>query len=461
MIIELTGLPGAGKTHLANALGERGAVIVQPRSRPVLLVRAALFECTHPLLALRLAATVLGRAPKGMRYSLYMNGYLVTAAKWVEARRLSKRGKIAVIDQGHAQLVVSLPGLSPSLIRALPKPDRLVLVELPRNAREARMAERGRAPRSERGDRPAEAWDREAETAFETAKPHFMETYPSVLSVNGTEEPEHAIEKLLSGARLRPVRAPFLKRALLCFARLASLFVPRHGAAVLMYHAVDDSGWRLSIPPAEFDSQMRHLKERQAVVPLADVVAYAKGEKELPSNAVAITFDDGYHDLVTNVLPVIRKYGLPITLFLTTNLDERTDPLGLPRVTEKDLGILRESGLVSIESHGRTHPHLPRLTEEMVRKEVIGAKEALKARGLTTQYFAYPFGDRSLLVESIVREAGHEAAFSITEGFVRPGDDLMRLKRIQADTTTTGWLFRARLTSALTLNRALVDWLRV
>jgi peptidoglycan/xylan/chitin deacetylase (PgdA/CDA1 family)/adenylate kinase len=452
MIIELVGLPGAGKTTLARHLAEQGAVVVGTTSKLRLIADTLLFELAHPLAALRIATAIVRKAPTGMHHSLYINGYLLSASKLMRAQRLSRKGKIAVIDQGHAQLVVSLLGLSPSLIQALPKPDLLILVEAPRELRQKRMKDRGRTPREEGGE--PETWDQAAEVALNAAIPIF-ETYPQFVRLSG----EGSFESFSLPGVPTPL-AGFGKQLMLFVSWLMGVFVPRTGAAVLMYHAVDDSGWRLSIPPQEFERQMAYLKETQSVVPLSDVVAYAKGEKQLPQRAVALTFDDGFHDLVTTVLPIIERLQIPITLFLTTDLTEKTNSLGLERVSSEDLAVLSASPLVTIESHGRTHPHLPKLSRAEVVDQLTSAAADLKAFGVTATYFAYPYGDRSVEVESAVSSAGFDAAFSITEGFVEKGDNVMRLKRIQVDASQTPAMFRARLTSALTVNRAIVNLVR-
>jgi peptidoglycan/xylan/chitin deacetylase (PgdA/CDA1 family) len=269
-------------------------------------------------------------------------------------------------------------------------------------------------------------------------------------------------DTVMEEARLREVqRASWLKRMTLTLSSLITLGVPPRDPAVLMYHAVDDSGWRLSIPPHDFERQMAYIKKHRTPVPLSDVVAHARGEEALPAGAVAVTFDDGYEDMVTTVLPILQKYQIPATLFLTTDVSLSTSPYKLPRITWEGVRTLHASGLIAIESHGRTHPHLPRLTSEVIAEELSGAVHDIEEQlSIRSRYFAYPFGDRTELVEHAVETAGYEAAFSIREGFVRVGSDTRHIPRIQVDQTMTFGMFRARLTQALTVNRAIVDFFR-
>jgi hypothetical protein len=135
MIIELVGLPGAGKTHLAKALENQGAVIARAGSRKRMLIDAICFVGARPFFSIRLLIAIVRRAPKGFRYSLVMNGFVVNVSKWRSAKRLGRRGRMVIIDQGFAQLVVSLAGLPEALLVSLPKPTLLALVEAPEAAR--------------------------------------------------------------------------------------------------------------------------------------------------------------------------------------------------------------------------------------------------------------------------------------------------------------------------------------
>jgi peptidoglycan/xylan/chitin deacetylase (PgdA/CDA1 family) len=87
-----------------------------------------------------------------------------------------------------------------------------------------------------------------------------------------------------------------------------------------MYHRVSKLSldpWALAVSPQNFEAQMRALHHSRLVLSLPDFVARL-AEKRLPDNAVAITFDDGYADNLKFAKPVLARYGLPATLFLTT-----------------------------------------------------------------------------------------------------------------------------------------------
>jgi peptidoglycan/xylan/chitin deacetylase (PgdA/CDA1 family)/broad-specificity NMP kinase len=462
MIIELVGLPGGGKTTIAQALIQRGVHDARARNVFELFIRTLYFEFLHPHAAFTLAMGIITHAPHRLRYSMFMNGYMHAAAAYMKARSISRAGGIAVIDQGHAQVLIMLPSLPESVICTLPKPDLLVLVEASEEVRQERMRSRGRTPREEWGADTAGAWSAEVSSRFPTIKDFLIGDYPLTLILDGQADIGDTASKVMEAASHKKVqRASWLKQLTLAFASLITRGARSQDPAVLMYHAVDDSGWRLSISPQEFERQMAYIREHYTPVALSDVVAHARGEKILPAGAVAVTFDDGYADMATAVLPILQKHKIPATLFLTTDVSFSTSPYKLARITWEDIRTLHESGLVTIESHGRAHPHLPRLSEEKAGEELTGALHDIEERlGVRPRYFAYPFGDRTELIDQMILTAGYDAAFSIREGFVKAGSDVRHIPRIQVDRTMTFAMFRARLTRALIVNRAIVDFFR-
>lgn len=68
-----------------------------------------------------------------------------------------------------------------------------------------------------------------------------------------------------------------------------------------------------------FEAQIRYLSANTNVVTLNDFVKGYSGQKSLPKNSILITFDDGYLDNFQNAFPILKKYRVPATIFLTTN----------------------------------------------------------------------------------------------------------------------------------------------
>lgn len=92
---------------------------------------------------------------------------------------------------------------------------------------------------------------------------------------------------------------------------------------ILCYHRIGTAGIPLfnGLPPEVFEAQMRYLRQRHRVISLGELCCALK-EPQSIGQAVAITFDDGYRDLYTHAFPILRKYQLPATIFLTAGCVE-------------------------------------------------------------------------------------------------------------------------------------------
>src|SRR5690606_7198832 len=75
---------------------------------------------------------------------------------------------------------------------------------------------------------------------------------------------------------------------------------------------------RVTVSPRAFDEQMRYLAAHYQVISMNELLDVYRAEATLPERAVLITFDDGYSDFETNAWPILKRYGLPVTLFVPT-----------------------------------------------------------------------------------------------------------------------------------------------
>src|SRR3989344_1100001 len=220
---------------------------------------------------------------------------------------------------------------------------------------------------------------------------------------------------------------------------------------VLMYHSVEESPWKYSVSPSLFERQMKYLAKNFSIIPLADVVSYAKGEKEFSGKSVAITIDDGYADTYTTVFPVIKKFKIPVTVFLTTDLSKSSKLGNLPRITWPQVEEMGKSGLVTFEVHGHTHANLVEISGngDALKGEIMQCANEIKNHtGREPRRISYASGHKNPTVIDFLKKNGFRAGFTINEGFIRQGDDVFRLRRTQVDGTMSFTLFKMRLTGA-------------
>src|SRR5437868_4266107 len=189
------------------------------------------------------------------------------------------------------------------------------------------------------------------------------------------------------------------------------------------------------ITPAAFEAQMKELKDRGiTVISMQDLLAWKRGEKNIPPRCAVITFDDGYKSQYEVAWPILKKYGYPFTMFIYTEGVRGGSLGGGGAITWEQLADMRDNG-VDIEAHSATHQDMreghtitlvgpggkktrTKLTgpqyEEWVRNEVVGCKELLEQRlGIKVNCFAVPFGNYNEHVKEMARNAGYEAMFTV------------------------------------------------
>ena len=122
----------------------------------------------------------------------------------------------------------------------------------------------------------------------------------------------------------------------------------RQQGVVLLYHRVAEADLDphcLCVTPAHFAQHLEVLREIARPQPLSRF-AQALLRSEVPRNSVGVTFDDGYVDNLTHAKPVLDRFEMPATVFVTSGYigsrksflwDELPRLLFLPRTLPEEL----------------------------------------------------------------------------------------------------------------------------
>ena len=164
--------------------------------------------------------------------------------------------------------------------------------------------------------------------------------------------------------------------------------------------------------------------------------------------SVHVTFDDAFRS-ITAVLSDLRRLEVPVTVFVCPGYadlggapllvpelatDDPEDVEGLRTLSWDELRGLVADG-VTVGSHTVTHPHLARLSDEELARELHDSKARIEAElGRPCPLLAYPYGEHDERVRAAARAARYEQAFALGsrhgDEFAAPRVDLYRRDKV-------------------------------
>jgi peptidoglycan/xylan/chitin deacetylase (PgdA/CDA1 family) len=241
----------------------------------------------------------------------------------------------------------------------------------------------------------------------------------------------------------------------------------RFHSLILCYHGVSDA-WEhsLAVRPRALERQVRSLI-RRGYRPVSADDAVEGGSRRFH-----VTFDDAYTNVASG-LAILEALDVPATVFACASYADDGRALDIPELaaavavfgnhmatmTWDELGDLAERG-VEIGSHTLTHPHLPRLSDAELERELDESRRRFEdVLGRPCRYLAYPFGDDDERVYRAAERAGYAAAFSLrgsadkTDRYALPRVDLYRRDGLIRTTLKTSFV-RSPAVAALTRLRA-------
>lgn len=209
------------------------------------------------------------------------------------------------------------------------------------------------------------------------------------------------------------------------------------GVPILVYHrfgpVVADS---MTVTTAVFEEQLAWLRSHDhPIVPLRALVAHLRDRAApLPARAVVLTADDGHESVYSEMLPLIRRYRFPVTLFIYPSAISNASYA----LTWEQLAEMVGTGLIEVQSHTYWHPNFhherARLSPDSYRAfammQFTRSKEVIARRlGMEVDMLAWPFGIHDGELERWAAEAGYRAGFTLERSAAAPGANLLALPR--------------------------------
>jgi len=232
---------------------------------------------------------------------------------------------------------------------------------------------------------------------------------------------------------------------------------------ILLYHdivdlAPQDDPLRISVAPALFERHIRLLRDAGYRFVSVQQAAADLAAGTPPARAVIVTFDDAHVSMLTEAVPILKRYGVPATLFVPSAWIGKDRfpwiPAGAftrPMTWDELESAGREIDL-EIGSHTATHRVLHERSAEEQRAELEGSKRTLEDRlGRPVRVFAYPFGGWNTFpaaVQRVLGDVGYVAACTNVMGKNGAGANPLALHRVRIGWHDVAWRFRMKLAGA-------------
>lgn len=240
------------------------------------------------------------------------------------------------------------------------------------------------------------------------------------------------------------------------------------GTAILYYHQIATHAFRRHI---------EYLRKHYNLIRLDDLVeSIAKGTTL--KDAVVITFDDGYKSIYSDIFPILKRYKVPVTVFLVSDIvgtekeiwadtirnlgknsgknshipdvaylkclpdrernrriqeliaSYKYTPSQRSMLSWNEAQEMLDSGLVSFGSHSKTHPCLTMMDAEEAKVEILNSKRELESHlNIESKHFSYPNGDYDSSHIKML-EGAYQSASTIVPGINDATTSPYELRRI-------------------------------
>ena len=224
---------------------------------------------------------------------------------------------------------------------------------------------------------------------------------------------------------------------------------------ILLYHRfgpVAADGMTTTTPV--FQSHLEYLRANgYKVIPLRQLVDYYlhKGPPP-PPKSVVITVDDGHKTVYTDMLPLVRKYRIPVTLFIYPSAISHASYA----MTWDQLRELQKTGLFEMQGHTYWHPNFKQESkksstaeyEKIVDMQLNKSKTKLeKELGTKIDMLAWPYGIHDDFLISKANQAGYIATLTLEAHSANNSDNVMKLPRYLLTNANKGKAFEWILTN--------------
>ena len=212
---------------------------------------------------------------------------------------------------------------------------------------------------------------------------------------------------------------------------------PEVAVPILLYHRFGPTvadGMTITTPV--FEAHLKFLRDNgYKVIPLRQLVDWYQKKGPAPApKSVVIVEDDAHKSVYTDMLPLAKKYNIPVTVFVYPSaISNATYAMTWDQIRE-----LKKTGLFDFQSHTYWHPNFkrdkkkmrPQEYEKSVITQLVKSKAKIeKELGGKVDMLAWPFGIYDDFLLKKAADSGYAATFTIVAHHAGLMDSVHNLPR--------------------------------
>jgi len=180
----------------------------------------------------------------------------------------------------------------------------------------------------------------------------------------------------------------------------------------------------LTVSPTDFEAMLIYLRDNgYHTITTKDLWWSLDQTAALPAKPVMLTFDDGYADAYSVVLPLLKAHGMTGTFFVTANLVDRVG-----YISRNQVRALADAGM-DVESHAMDHVSMMKPLNDQIY-QMCRARDFLSLwTGTDVRHFAYPSGDYNSLSGAALERCGYLSGYKKAGGAVQTSNAMYLLQR--------------------------------
>ncbi len=253
----------------------------------------------------------------------------------------------------------------------------------------------------------------------------FIENNRTKVMSNGRESKNDI------GDPLSPEYRPSERKTLPPRLSVNSIKVP-----ILMYHHIgplpvnaDAMRKDLTVSPEDFEKQVKWLRENGYVsLSLLEVYQASQKKINLPKKPIVFTFDDGYADVFSYAVPILRKYEYTGSFGIITGFVGTSEYATWAEIKQaQNLGM-------EIVSHTESHfdgASSKYSTDYIYENLTQSRKDLYDNLGITSRILIYPYGHFTGLYVEEAKKAGFVMALTVSFGVYVDPENLYQVPRVR------------------------------